>query len=882
MSNDRSGDGLDSDSFLLMNSQFTDLNQEFVSSASDASETQSIVSSICQNKRSCSCNDSTQKRRKREIDALLIYIEELLDGFEIEGKTMEEIDGDLETLTSSVLSLQNLDVKNNEHFTDPVFRLLKLTHFKTRELLDNETPKNEAGIIDVTGALQSIGKELYSLCDTVEKKSDFKLEHCCFLLKIATVLEMIPDPEKRLDALQTAKCILDEMKAHSHEAIKLSILIDLQLMECSLNSPPQTLVSTLLEQYHQFVEAVDINDEEKVDLALKAVTLLTQRASNCHKYDSSQILNTALEILNLTDSVASPQIITAKNSILLSLGELCKKQNDFDGVMRYLDQVSFAEDRHSMSSANSQFSRVCILQTDALIKIDNRHLRCKLFELLYSHATSTFLFTGSPLVLHFLESALFFSNSDQRVKIARTLTIGHLLHDTQEYKTKEVIALCKNQDANNVLDELLLLWLALEQQETNKCQEILQSLHSCLGFDSNSLKIVYQEARRHHDHQIAREALVLLEKYFPSLEVYQHLLMEMEDSTQGLSISWLHQWLHKAVLKVKEINIQQCEREDSQYQQVMWILQYCLSKSLQASKSGDYEISALLSETSLELCKHLNSTQKSDNFLSGLFNVTYQKSIIVLIASLLKINRRNVNHVSEYELKEEHLNLLEQISQQTVISKPGYLYLKMEALCTLQDKQRLCALLEKSLVNFDLDFLKTVLSIAKRHGMTHECWISWIAQLHESCQHMKISWVIQGALKDVRSDEVLTATCKALLYHWNYNLQETMGEISMCALRKTAEKLLESRIHTLKTRGVFSLAKEFEETLDALRVVQLAKKRKQAIQDDPIEPESNAGTEDSSTKNWMELIVGIPGVFDNELVLDPELEDINELCFESD
>jgi len=63
------------------------------------------------------------------------------------------------------------------------------------------------------------------------------------------------------------------------------------------------------------METVEVADEDKVDLVMKVVTVLTRKASEDHKEDSSVLLKTTLEILNLTDSISSTQLTTAKNSV---------------------------------------------------------------------------------------------------------------------------------------------------------------------------------------------------------------------------------------------------------------------------------------------------------------------------------------------------------------------------------------------------------------------------------------------------------------------------------------------------------------------------------------------------------------------------------------
>lgn len=78
-------------------------------------------------------------------------------------------------------------------------------------------------------------------------------------------------------------------------------------------------MSDLLNQYCQFMETVEVTDEDKVNLVMKLVTVLTRKASEDHKEDSSMLLKTILEVLNLTDSVSCTQLTTVKNSVSLKL-----------------------------------------------------------------------------------------------------------------------------------------------------------------------------------------------------------------------------------------------------------------------------------------------------------------------------------------------------------------------------------------------------------------------------------------------------------------------------------------------------------------------------------------------------------------------------------
>jgi len=54
--------------------------------------------------------------------------------------------------------------------------------------------------------------------------------------------------------------------------------------------------------------------------------------------------------------------------VLLSLGKLSNEHDDHDGVLRYLDQVSFPPDSRSLHSTNDAVSRFHIMKTDALIQ----------------------------------------------------------------------------------------------------------------------------------------------------------------------------------------------------------------------------------------------------------------------------------------------------------------------------------------------------------------------------------------------------------------------------------------------------------------------------------------------------------------------------------
>lgn len=149
-------------------------------------------------------------------------------------------------------------------------------------------------------------------------------------------------------------------------------------------------------------------------------------------------------------------------------------------------------------------------------------------------------------------------------------------------------------------------------------------------------------------------------------------------------------------------------------------------------------------------------------------------------------------------------------------------------------------------------------------------------------------YCIQSALDDVCSDQALLGVCKCLSNHWNSDFRRATGQQSMLSLRMQAQKLLQSRIQRLQNRGALSAAEELEATNEILRNLSLVQSTRQSVKGDKtqVKPvptnEDNIATNTNSCKDWMETLVEIPGVFGTELVLNHDVEDINELCFDSE
>lgn len=109
--------------------------------------------------------------------------------------------------------------------------------------------------------------------------------------------------------------------------------------------------------------------------------------------------------------------------------------------------------------------------------------------MLYSHATSILFTDATGLALNLLQVALEYSDSSRKIQITRTLALGYLILNKDKIKVKKLIEYCRKQDPNNVLDEILLLWVAMEKQEFGNCRQNLQNLPNCPGFDPEILKV---------------------------------------------------------------------------------------------------------------------------------------------------------------------------------------------------------------------------------------------------------------------------------------------------------------------------------------------------------------------------------------------------------
>jgi len=134
------------------------------------------------------------------------------------------------------------------------------------------------------------------------------------------------------------------------------------------------------------------------------------------------------------------------------------------------------------------------------------------------------------------------------------------------------------------------------------------------------------------------EALINLESQMPDLAVYQHLLVQLEESDQGMNMSCLQMWLQKAVLKAKEIDFRNLSKEVCQFskycvcmfvqdpaiQQVQWLFEYCYSKSIKAAKTGNYQIAVLFAESLLKFHDCLELVNQSEKFLLGTREAKFQ------------------------------------------------------------------------------------------------------------------------------------------------------------------------------------------------------------------------------------------------------------------